>query len=324
MDDRRRWTAHPWVVEGAGRVRFGVGAFPLAPTIDRATVLRFARTAEQLGFDSLWVPDHPTVAADPWSVLAAFAVTTERVRLGPLVSCVFYRSAVDLARHGADVDGLSGGRLVMGVGTGSLSGEFPAIGLPAPTLADRRRALEETLGALDRLWGGRPFELDVASMTLTGEALWHGPVQRPRVPLLIGGSGERVTLRRVAERADACNLGSGPRRTLEDVRRQTEALRDHCAAVGRPYESVLRTHLTNALVLAPSEAALRAKLDAMTGPLRTFAETRGAYTPERLIAEYEPLIAAGIQYPIALLARYDDPETLELLAHDVMPALARG
>src|SRR4051812_40399391 len=119
MDERGRWVAHPWVAEGAGRVRFGVGAFPLAPTVDGAAMLAFARRAEQLGFDSLWAPDHPTVAADPWSVLAAFAAATERVRLGPLVSCVLYRSEVDLARHAADVDRLSGGRLVVGVGTGS-------------------------------------------------------------------------------------------------------------------------------------------------------------------------------------------------------------
>jgi alkanesulfonate monooxygenase SsuD/methylene tetrahydromethanopterin reductase-like flavin-dependent oxidoreductase (luciferase family) len=321
MNEDGTWAVHPWVADGAGRVRFGVGAFPLAPPVDGATMLRFGRAVEGMGFDSLWAPDHPTVAADPWSVLAAYAVATERVRLGPLVSCVLYRSALDLARHAADVDRLSGGRLVLGVGTGSVEGEFPAMGLPPPTLAERRRALDWTLGAVDRLWGGEPFRVDPATMRVEGEALLHGPVQRPRVPLLIGGSGERVTLRRVAERADACNLGSGPRRALEDVGRQLEALRGHCEAVGRPYATVLRTHLVNALVLAPTEGALRRKVEALDQPLRAFVEARGAYTPDRLVAHYEPLLRIGIQYPIALVARYDDGETLELLAQGVVPRL---
>jgi alkanesulfonate monooxygenase SsuD/methylene tetrahydromethanopterin reductase-like flavin-dependent oxidoreductase (luciferase family) len=321
MDERGAWVVHPWVSDGAGRVRFGVGAFPLAPPVEGTALLGFARAVDGLGFDSLWAPDHPTVAADPWSVLAAYAAATEHVRLGPLVSCVFYRSRLDLARHAADVDRLSGGRLVLGVGTGSVEGEFPAVGLPPPSLAVRRRALDETLDDLDRLWGGEPFRVDPATMRIEGRALLNGPVQRPRVPLLIGGSGERVTLRRVAERADACNLGSGPRRTVDDVRRQLDALRGHCAAVGRPYETVLRTHLVNALVLGPTEGALRRKVEALDEPLRTFVQGRGAYTPERLIADYEPLLRAGIQYPIALVARYDDEETLELLARRVVPAL---
>jgi alkanesulfonate monooxygenase SsuD/methylene tetrahydromethanopterin reductase-like flavin-dependent oxidoreductase (luciferase family) len=317
---RTSWVPHPWVSEGAGRIRCGVGVFPLAPATDGATMLRLARAVEELGFDSLWASDHPTHLPDCWTTLAAFAAVTSRVRLGPYVSCVLYRSPVQLARQAADVDRLSGGRLVLGIGTGSVEGEFPALGLAIPTLSERRRALDETIGALDRLWHGTPFRLDPATMRIDGEALPHGPVQRPRVPLLIGGSGERVTLRRVAEHADACNLGSGPHRSVEDVRRQLGALRDHCAAVGRPFGSVLRTHLLNPLTLARTESALREKLGALGGLARQFAE-RSAFTPARLVDHYAPLIEAGIQYPIPVLTRYDDIETLELLASAVLPAL---
>jgi alkanesulfonate monooxygenase SsuD/methylene tetrahydromethanopterin reductase-like flavin-dependent oxidoreductase (luciferase family) len=293
---------------------------PIAPLTDWATALRLARAVEDMGFDSLWVSDHPTHTLDCWTILAAFAAVTSRVRLGPLVSCLFYRSPLQLARQAADVDRLSGGRLVLGIGTGSVEGEFPAMGLPVPTLAERRRALDETFPALDRLWGGEPFRLDLATMRIDGQALLNGPVQRPRVPLLIGGSGERVTLRRVAEHAEACNLGSGTKRTLDDLHRQLDALRGHCEAIGRPYETVLRTHMANSLILAPTESAVQDKLESLTGPARLFA-ARHAWTPAQMVAYYEPLLRAGIQYSIVVLNRYDDLETLELLAERVVPEL---
>src|SRR6185503_10621009 len=99
------------------RVRFGVGMTAVAPAVDGAARLRLARAVDALGFDSLWVADHSTVAIDCWSTLAAFAAVTSRVRLGPLVSCVFYRSTFQLARLAADVDRFSQGRLVLGIGT---------------------------------------------------------------------------------------------------------------------------------------------------------------------------------------------------------------
>src|SRR5207253_2814606 len=101
-------------------------------------------------------------------------------------------------------------------------------------------------------------------MTPTGSALRAGPVQRPGVPVLVGGSGERVTLRVVAESADMCNFdSSGQRLTGDDIRRKCDALRRHCDDVGRPYEAIVRSHLLNPAVVAPTQSRLDAKVAAL-------------------------------------------------------------
>src|SRR5690349_7775347 len=104
------WSSHPWVDEAPHHIRFGVGITTPAPIPDWATRRAMAQALDELGFDSHWTPDHPSVAPDCWSILAALAGVTTRIRLGPLVSCVGYRSPVQLARSAADVDQLSGGR----------------------------------------------------------------------------------------------------------------------------------------------------------------------------------------------------------------------
>src|SRR5438552_4119625 len=121
-----RWVTHPWVAQGAGVVRFGVELFPLPR--DWSTVVAMARLVEALEFDSLWVADHPTTGSDCWTTLAALAMVTTRIRLGSLTSCVFYRHPVVLARMAADVDRISNGRLVLGLGIGDHANELAQLG----------------------------------------------------------------------------------------------------------------------------------------------------------------------------------------------------
>jgi alkanesulfonate monooxygenase SsuD/methylene tetrahydromethanopterin reductase-like flavin-dependent oxidoreductase (luciferase family) len=314
MDERKAWTPHPWVEACRDEVRFGVGASSIVPEVDGAARLRFARAVDESGLDSLWVPDHPTVTTDCWTTLAAYAAVTSRVRLGPLVNCVFYRSPFQLARQAADVDRLSGGRLVLGLGTGSYEPEFAKIGIPVPSRADRRRALDEAMNSLPILWGDDPFRPNFAAWSMDGSSLRSQPVQHPRVPLLIAGDGERVTLRRVAEAADMCNLDYRGKWTPEDVHHKLEVLRAHCDSVGRPYDSILRSVLLNRIMLAPTEEAATRKAQATT--MMKFTGT-----PRQFIAYCEPLIQAGAQYVIVNLASYDDLETVELLATQVVPEL---
>src|SRR5690349_20804141 len=166
-------TPHPWVAGSPGRVRFGVGVPAAGREVPGPDLLRLARAVEELGFDSLWAADHPLFTTDCWTTLAAFAAVTRRVRLGPLVACVFYRGAVALARGAADVDRLSGGRLVLGIGTESLPPEFPLMGLPPPTNSDRRRALDGALAELSRLWRDDPAEFSRpdSGVPIAGSAL---------------------------------------------------------------------------------------------------------------------------------------------------------
>src|SRR3989442_11457990 len=105
------WQTHPWVREGAGKIRFGVRVIARAAEVDWPTRRGLAQAVDALGFDSLWVPDHPAFLTDPWTALAAYATATSRVRIGPMVSCVAHRSPLMTARLAADVDRLSGGPL---------------------------------------------------------------------------------------------------------------------------------------------------------------------------------------------------------------------
>jgi alkanesulfonate monooxygenase SsuD/methylene tetrahydromethanopterin reductase-like flavin-dependent oxidoreductase (luciferase family) len=315
------WSVHPWVAEGQRGIRFGVC---LGPRSDWPRLLAFAETAERAGLDSYWALDHPMGGTDCWTLLAALAVRTEHLRLGTLVDCVCYRSPAMLARLAADVDRLSGGRLVLGLGIGDAAGEFAQMGLTYPDAPTRQRALEETVRIVLGLWSGAPTTLRGDHARVEGAVLGAGPVQRPRIPLLIAGGGERVTLRQVARYADASNFGAheviGRAYGAADVARKLAALRRHCEELGRPYDGVLRTHLTMPLVLAESAAEVERKLTAALpgdGRARYRTSTLAA-TPDAAVAYYRVLADAGLQYFVATVLG-DDRETVRLLGEEVMP-----
>jgi alkanesulfonate monooxygenase SsuD/methylene tetrahydromethanopterin reductase-like flavin-dependent oxidoreductase (luciferase family) len=315
---------HGWIATDKQPPRFGTAIMsPLHETPDAwDQVLAIAQHAEALGLDSFWVPDHPLYYPDCWSTLAALAIHTRHIRLGSWVSCVAYRHPIQLARVAADVDRLSGGRLVLGVGIGDVAEEFAQLGIPFATISERQRRLEETVRIVSRLlraealtFAGEYYQIDAYALPL-------GPVQQPWVPLLIAGGGERVTLRQVAQYADLSNFGehtyTGGARTLDDVRRKLAALDRHCAAIGRAPETVLRSHTTFPLVLAESRSAHTKKIPAALSPMQR--ESMVAVTVPEAITYYANLAAAGINYCIASIWGAD-VETLQLLAEQVLPAV---
>jgi alkanesulfonate monooxygenase SsuD/methylene tetrahydromethanopterin reductase-like flavin-dependent oxidoreductase (luciferase family) len=319
----RSWEEHPWVAEGRGQVRLGVGVTARAAEVDGATRLAFARAGDELGIDSLWVPDHPMFITDCWTALAAYAAVTRRVRLGPLVSCNLYRSALMTGRLAADVDRLSSGRAVLGIGAGWFVPEFQLLKIELPEPRERMAALTSTLTYVSEMWSRPRAEPDLATMQVTGEAPWWPPVQRPRIPILVGGSGERITLRRVAEYADMCNFEDRFAPTAADVRRKLTALRAHCAAVDRSYGSVIKSYFANGVALAPTPARLTAKIATLPPIFAASAGSAGSHlcTPQEFVDQVRPLIAEGIDYLIVNLTGFEDTETLELLTTQVAPAL---
>jgi alkanesulfonate monooxygenase SsuD/methylene tetrahydromethanopterin reductase-like flavin-dependent oxidoreductase (luciferase family) len=308
-------------------VGFGVSIFPQPPEWRR--FIQLVQRMETLGFDSYWSYDHPAANADCWTALAALAVSTERIRLGTMVDCIYYRSPYLLARQAADVDRASGGRLVLGLGIGRLEDEFAVMGLRFPPTAERQRALEETFAILRGLWSGESFAFQGESFAAATPGPWGPflpPVQEPYVPFLLAGGGEQTTLRQVARFADAANMGAHPAIgqavTDEDVTRKFEVLRRWCESYGRPVESVLRTHFTMPLVLAPTRSAVAAKLAAW--PPETVAwwgEALFAGTPEQAIDFYRALAGLGFQYFIGNILGGDE-ETVELFGAAVVPAFA--
>ena len=304
------WQTHPWVAAAAKGVRFSVSGGPLA---NWPRLVNFVQRAEALGFDAFFTTDHPTRGAGCWTTLAGLATVTRTIRLGTLVSCVAYRSSAELARMAADVDRMSQGRLILGIGVGFEESEFTRLGLRMPAVKERLQALEDTLPALERYWAGE---------------MAPGPVQKPRVPVLIAGSGERRTLLQVARFADAATFvpgggAAGPYEHLglDDIARKMAVLGNHCEAVGRPYASVLRMHLASPVVLAPTRERALQKLDALPIGFRGRFQTMTlAGTPQAIVQAYRPLLAAGMQYCNAYVMG-DDVETLELLSETVVPAL---
>lgn len=340
---------HPWVVAAAAGPRLGVGLGPQT----LPDCIEFVQLAEELGFDSYWANDHPTRTADPWNVLTALAVSTKRIRLGSLVSCVYYRNPVVLARQAADVDRLSQGRLVLGIGIGDDAREFEQMGVPFPSPAERHEVLGESIEIVTTLWGDSPVtyrgkHFQIENARLAGP----GPVQRPHIPILIGGGGERRTLEQVARYADASNFGEhewvGGATKTDDFIRKFGALRSHCDALGRPFSSILRSHVAIFLVLAETQSALERKVGELAsssdisryGAALLADGTKNAIdprsqlpndlrasliacTPRDLIHRYRSLMALGIQYFIALVYG-NDLETIRLLAREVMPELKQA
>ena len=315
---------HPWVLEGARRVRFAaVGIF--LPDIN--DVVSFARRCESLGFDAYWANDHPNRSMDCWSLLTALAMTTERLRLISLVSCVYYRSPFLLARMAADVDRASDGRLVLGLGIGDDVPEFGQMGLAFPPAKERHEAMEETFDIVEGLWRREPFTYNGKHFHVSSATMSPLPVQRPYVPVLIGGGGERITLRQVARRADVSNFAphewAGGAYDGNDVKRKYAALRQHCESQGRPYESILRSHMTPLVTLAPTGKELERKRAGARIPDRSLRSVPLFATTAQAISHFQALADLGVQYFLTAVNGHD-AETLELLASEVMPAIKLG
>jgi len=325
------WQPSAWARQFQDQPGFAVQVFPIdTPTDPGHHLLAAARLAEELGLDAFFVGDHPAWALDPFVHLAAIAATTRRIRLGVNVCCALYRHPVMTARLAADLDNLSNGRLILGLGNGWDGNEFGNLGLLFPPAGKRQQALEEAITMMRGVWRDEPFTFEGQHFQCTGARVSPAPIQRPSLPIMIAGGGERVTLRQVARYADACNIfqvdpfGAGLI-TPEVVTGKLSILAEHCAAVGRDYDTVLRTYGTGWTILAPDERSLEAKMaryfpdgveQRYTGTWRHFVW--GA-TPEQAVDHFRALRAAGVQYFIVETLDATDTETITLLAKEVAP-----
>ncbi len=271
--------------------------WPGGPVEIGARLASVARAAEDAGFTSLWVMDHfiqiPQVGRhwdnmlDSWTTLGFLAGHTSRATLGTLVTGITYRNVGHLAKIVATLDVLSGGRAVCGIGAGWFEREHKAYGFDFPPRRRRFEMLEDALQVLPLMWGpgAPPFEGKVVTVS---EALCYPRPVQERIPILVGGSGERRTLRLVAQYADACNLFGD----AATVRHKVEVLRAHCADVGRDPAAVEVTHLASALVSDDAGAALQAR--AVAG------------TVEEHIGRYRELAEAGVQTEMVRLDTLDE------------------
>lgn len=210
------------------------------------TLATIGRTADAVGFESIWVMDHffqigmngppEHEMLEGYSALAFLAGHTSRVRLGTMVTGVVYRHPGILAKTVTTLDVLSGGRAWLGIGAAWNDYESRALGVPFPPLKERFERLEEALQICLRMWSEDEQAFEGRHYRLERPLNSPQALTRPHPPILIGGGGERKTLRLVAKYADACNLFPGPQ-----VAHKLEVLRAHCQAEGRNYDEILKT-----------------------------------------------------------------------------------
>jgi F420-dependent oxidoreductase-like protein len=293
---------------------------------------RLARAAEDLGYESLCRSDHLTglsgearrPALDTWASLAALATSTRRIRFGPMVCPItFYHPAI-LARTATAVDLLSGGRLDLGLGAGWNEYEHRMFGVPFPPLRERMDRLEAAARVVRALGEGRPVTLAQPHYPLE-QAQSHPTPAGGRLRLVIGGRGERRTLRIVAELADEWNV---TRVDPAGFRAKREVLARHCAGLGRDPETISRSLMIPlAIGRDPAEvarriAAARAVFPALPADEAGWqAASFLAGSPERIAADLFGWAAAGVQRVLLQVLDQDDIAALELFARTVLPSL---
>lgn len=295
------------------------------------TMLGVARKADEGPFDSIWVFDHlhthptPTREAthEAWTLMAAFAAATQRVRLGQMCTCIAYRNPAYLAKVAATVDMISGGRTIMGIGAGWYEHEWLAYGYGFPAVGDRLGALHDGVRIMDALWRDGEATFEGKYFSVDGAICQPKPLQQGGIPMWIAGGGEKRTLKYVARYGAACNIG-GP---LETFQHKLGVLRDHCEKEGRdPAEITVSANTV--VLLADTEEEAQRKLreveerGAAAGAESTPVAGCFAGTSKGLVAHLSERIEAGLEYPILIAAdaAYDSG-TIDRIATEVIPAL---
>lgn len=280
--------------------------WPGGPSIIPGRLREIAQQAEMAGFHSLWVMDHffqiPGVGEveepmlEGYTTLGYLAGVTERVRLGTLVTGVIYRYPALLVKEVTTLDVLSAGRAYFGIGAAWFEREAKGLGVPYPPTAERFELLEEALEITQQMWSEDDGPFQGKHHQLEETLCQPQPLKKPHPPIMIGGMGEKKTLRLVAEYADACNLFA--RAGTEVLKHKLEVLEGHCQQVGRDYGAIEKTTLGTAH-LAPGEMS-----------------------PQGVIDWCGELAELGIEHAIFNMPNVHELDPIETFGETILPAVA--
>src|SRR5262245_768673 len=303
------------------------------------TILDQAQKADNGPWESIWAWDHfhtvpiPTDEAkhEAWTLMAALAATTRRVRLGQMCSCIGYRNPVYLAKVAATCDIISGGRIEMGIGAGWYEHEWRAYGYGFPSAGDRLGMLDEGVQIMRQAWTEGRSTLAGKHYQVDGAICRPLPLQSGGIPLWIAGGGERKTLRTAARYASYTNFDATP----DVFTRKSDILAQHCKEVGTDFDAIVRSADFNIVIgetdkdvadklawfrahytpLLPADVVDRNVSSLESGPL--------VGTPEKIVEELAKLRKIGMTYAIGYFvdAAYD-PRSIDLFATKVIPELA--
>jgi len=295
---------------------------------------RVAKVAEGTSaYDSIWVYDHFHTVPEPtkettfecWTITAGLSRDTQSIKIGQMVTCNGYRNPALLAKVSSTVDVMSNGRLLFGLGAGWYEHEWRAYGYGFPETRERMRMFREAVQIIHRMWtedkptfSGEHYSID-------------GPINEPKnaggtpdrkVPLWIGGGGEQITLKLVAQYGDACNVGGG---NAETIKHKLDVLQGHCQKVGRDYGEITKSSSFEGAYPIPNgadPAQATAKLREILGGVdyETFAKGKLIGTADQIGERIQAAVDAGMDYAIVYIpgVAYDH-EPLHRFAEEVIP-----
>ena len=302
------------------------------------TMRDLAQHADAGPWESVWVYDHfhtvPVVTEEAtheaWTLMAAFAAATSRVRLGQMCTCMSYRNPAYLAKVAATCDIVSGGRVEMGIGGGWYEHEWRAYGYGFPSAGERLGRLDEGIQIMRQAWSTGSATLPGKHYQVDGALCWPKPLQPEGIPLWVAGGGEKVTLKIAAKYAQYTNFDP----TLQGFARKSDLLRQHCADVGTDFHAIVRSADYNVLIgRTESEVEdrltqLRQRLTGVLPPDRLESKindlrgTPTVGTPEQIVANLREMQAAGLSYTICyFLDGAYTTDSIDLFANEVIPQL---
>ncbi|WP_431238795.1 LLM class F420-dependent oxidoreductase [Mycolicibacterium aichiense] len=311
------------------------------PTEKHWQVMRdLADHADAGPWDSLWVYDHfhtvpiPTDEAthEAWTLMAAYAATTSRIKLGQMCTAMSYRNPVYLAKVAATTDIISGGRVQMGIGGGWYEHEWRAYGYGFPSAGVRLARLDEGVQIMRDAWRDGKVSFAGKQYQVDGAIVAPKPLQETGIPLWIAGGGEKVTLKIAAKYAQYTNFTSEP----DGFAHKSQVLAEHCREVGTDFGAIVRSANVNAILgTSADDVTARVKRvrdrlagvcgDAAADAMMTTVSSPGsaAGTPEQVIESLTALRDLGCEYVICYFpeAAYDR-SGIELFEREVMPALS--
>lgn len=291
------------------KVSFGVHFEPLFG-FDYRTIERIAINAEQLGYDSVWICDHffrdmdsvSINSLEAWTLLTALAAKTSKLKLGVLVTCNSYRPPALLAKIAATLDMISNGRLIFGIGAGWKEIEYKAYGYAFPSVTERIYRLEEALQVILKLWTNERTSFEGEFYRLKDAVFAPKPVQKPHPPILIGGHGEKRTLKLVAKYGNMSNFSPW---ASDRLNRLLKRLKAHCEEAGTDYESITKTFLGYCFITESEDEVrefnrIRAREQGIT--LEKYLQKQSGFpgawagSLDKVEAQYEHLIKMGFTH----------------------------
>jgi len=274
-----------------------IGVHIVQEHMDFSLVRKICKTAEDLGFDSVTLMDHFRPYSPPkkgnllecWTTLSALAMETRKIKIGALVTCASYRNPAVLAKIAACVDHISRGRLKFGIGAGWFQKEFEEYGIPFPKPRKRIERLEEAIQIIKEMWtqeeasfSGRYYRIDRA-------VCYPKPVQKPHPPIIVGGGGERFTLKVVAKLADGWNSPG----SLERYANKLAVLQRHCEDVGRDFREI-RLSWSAWVVLSSDRREIAKFQPSYIRNLDDFIDAYLIGTPDQCVEKIQRFIELGV------------------------------